>query len=499
MNPSPAARSSRTQPPVPPARRGARLLLALLATGALGATCPAPVPPKVTCPDDVPAAPRFGTPASRAARRSIGVDLRFPYASALVRLQAGALGTLSAQCTPPDAAHPVECGIDLVKVSLGERGAGSDRVSYVTVKFVPWLRDVKANGARVPLPGREYTLEARLVPYLLTRATLPDAGNRRTLLGCGADPTCDEGILLALEYLSLARGAPLDCSTAARDDVDAKILKLVREYFANQHPTALRLDGLLEVVRSMAGAPVNAVGMDWSTQRDVKLALVLDRGTPSPFDADEPAFAESPASEDWGAFLDAAVIAPLIKTKLEAYANDPKTAPGFSGVTAPVVAFADGGARVVVAGLYGVPVCGAVPFSAGFVVGAEVCAGALLARPPSAQALRAAVTLQPRDDLQKACVDTAVWLDGAAKTLESWAKSVFGGGAATAPVAPAACAGGIPVARCPLVVPVGSLDTLYAARIAVSPAAIRLYGRSVLMNSREPARPPLPAPAPCSK
>lgn len=499
MNPSSPARSSRAQLLASPARTGARLLLALLATGALGATCPAPVPPKVICDDDVPAAPRFGTPAPRAARRSIGVDLRFPYASALVRLQAGALGALSAQCTPPDAAHPVECGIDLVKVSLGERGAGSDRVSYVTVKFVPWLRDVKANGARVPLPGREYTLEARLVPYLLTRATLPDAGNRRTLLGCGADPTCDEGILLALEYLSLARGAPLDCSTAARDDVDAKILKLVREYFVNQHPTALRLDGLLEVVRSMVGAPVNAVGMDWSTARDVKLALVLDRGTPSRFDADEPTFAEAPASDDWSAFIDPAVVAPLMKTKLEAYASDPKNAPGFSGVSVPAVAFVDGGAQVAITGLYGVSVCGAVPFSAGFVVGAEVCDGRLLALPPSAQALRSAVTLRPRNDLQKACVDAAVWLDGAVKTLESWAKSVFGGGAAIVPVASAACAGGVPVTRCPLVVPVGSLDTLYAARIAVSAAAIRLYGRSELMNSREPARPPLPAPAPCSK
>jgi hypothetical protein len=459
-------------------------LLALLGTG-----CPPVVLPTPQCPAGPPAPPPAGPPTSRAGRKSLEIDLRSTY----VRTLLGRTIATAAQPSPTATS-----GADVVGTSLVERTAGGQREDLVEVRFAVWLRG--GDGGHVMLPERTYTLQLRLVPHLVTPATVPDPASRRALLQCGAGDACQNGVVVALELLALTGGGvrgpeePVDCRTSRYDLIDEQVLGQAYAVVGQQAPIALRVDGVLDVLSALTAQPAHLVGLDWAADGDLQVALVVDQGTPATFAPGAPELLRF-SNADWGASVDTALLAPLITSKVADLVREKATQ---VKLDPPSVAFTADGLQVDVAGKVSVPVCGDVPFTASILGATQVCDGALWGCAPPI-----APQVHPASGAQSACVAVGTALVSAVTAIGSalssaaaWVASL-GSGAGPRP-APA----GAPGTTCfdakdGLVLPLGNLDLLRAGGLSTD-REFYLYGRSGVMDALNPARPILPG-APCPK
>jgi hypothetical protein len=124
------------------------------------------------CPGQ-PSLPSYGKPAPRAPMTSVNLELGKKLMFYTVR---------DALQTPQ-----LPRGADVAAVDFQQTGSGSDELNLIAIDLRPW---VKVEGHRVY--GPRYVLRVKIVPYLITRATIPDRDTRREILGSIEPSRCQE-------------------------------------------------------------------------------------------------------------------------------------------------------------------------------------------------------------------------------------------------------------------------------------------------------------------
>jgi hypothetical protein len=326
-------------------------------------------------------------PAARSGTASFELALTGNYVRALVQPE-----IVAALSGGPDTREDADTkyGADVVAVGLKEERAGGTRVNLVKLKFAVWLKSrdhADPSGTtftKTLLPGRTYTIRLKIVPYLITPTTTPGEITRRVLLGCGNyDPACGtEGIVLGFELDGLTGGGarsadePVDCKSSSYDLIDQQIVQKVVEGTAHLNAFALPIHKIVNLVSALVRVKANVTGMDLASDGDLKLAVVVDQGTPFAFDSTS-VFSHYPDT-DWGFSLDTNLIDAALRRKIiAAAAQSDATVTVTPGPTRFTAVGSAGGKHnllsVDVTGSKPVPICGNIGISFHVSVEPRIC------------------------------------------------------------------------------------------------------------------------------
>jgi hypothetical protein len=321
--------------------------------------------------------PDFGPVAQQASTESVAIVLTQLYMRA--RVQSQMEQTLPATATQQQLAipegqpgHIPKGGIRLNSVNLEQRGQDASRVNLIAIGMSPWLRsdtaeasDPSGNTRRLTqsVIPRNFILRLRLIPHLITADTEMSLAKRQTLLGCAAPDTTCAGILLSLGFFELydqGFGEQVVCNggrggvpqrSPNYDFVAAQVLqgaldtvngRVIPASAPGGQPTVIPplppitipTTGILSMVSGLAGGTaVKLVGVAVGTDPDLKIALLLDRGSPVPF-SPEPDF-RTP-NTDWGVKIDASFLTSFVASEVTTRASS----------NAPPVTIPSGGVAV---------------------------------------------------------------------------------------------------------------------------------------------------------
>lgn len=427
-----------------------------------------PIPPAV-CPDALhppvpvpPAAPTW----QRSGKASLELSLRGLYVTGIIKDRIRSLfnNSSSGSFAP-----------ELQSVTLEENQANGRRLNLARVRFSILTKN--PDGSTTPLPGRNYTMLVEVYPQLVTPATMPDANLRRTLLQCGSDPTCGtNGVILNFYYSELDGGpnfpgTRVDCHATAYDSIDQAVLTGAYQIGSIWAPIPIPLDGVLQFVTDMTQVTANVVAVDFGTDQDVKLAVQLDKGSPSTFDPTFTQFSHFPDS-DWLLSVDTSLLSSSISANVTARMSqlDPAVTP-----SPPVISFTPSGIILDGSGTKPVGICGNVRFVFQYTATTKVCS-----RNGKSVFSLCVINTQPPtipDAGQAACVG-----------IGSFLSSLFTSGLATAIITTPCQEKGylnLQLAQ----------DTLYITRTDLDNQFL-IIGRSQMMDAANPGRPAMPQPCP---
>jgi hypothetical protein len=438
------------------------LLLAISACGPTPTTlptyCPEALQPPVPIP---PAAPSW----QRSGKSSVELSLRGLYVTGIIKERIKTLLASTAGSFVPE----------LQSVTLEEKQQNGKRVNLARVRFDIVIKN--QDGSTTPLPGRNYTMLVEIYPQLITPATMPDANLRKTLLQCGSDPSCgNNGVILNFYYSELDGGPnfsgnKVDCHSSAYDLVDQGVLTGAYQIGGVWAPIPIPLDGILQFVTDMTQVTANVIGVDFGTDQDVKLAVQLDKGSPSTFDPSFTQFPHFPDS-DWLLSLDTSFLSSSIASNISRQETQLD-----AGVTAstPVIAFTSNGITVDGGGTKSAGICGNVRFIFKYTATPKVCNR----NGKSVFSLCVYNTQPPTipDAGQSACVGIGAFFSG-----------LFTSGLATAVISTPCQEKGylnLQLAQ----------DSLYATKIDLDNQFL-IVGRSQMMDAANPGRPALPQACP---
>lgn len=214
-------------------------------------------------PSDYPVAPR-------APKTSINVLLSDTYMRE----------TLKARLEAPPADNPdPDSGVFVDQVSIVDQGTGAQEVNLANVTITPWLKGANGIHARWTY---SWLLQLKMVPYLVTPATVPDEKKRRDLL-----TTTDRGAVLRFDLFELhGHGELTSCSSPNFNFVDAKVLAAVYQALSHEEPLRLPTGAITTIANTMLGVTdTNLTGLNVGTDGGLKVGFLLDKGTPTTFDS----------------------------------------------------------------------------------------------------------------------------------------------------------------------------------------------------------------------
>jgi len=420
--------------------------------------CPEALQPPVPVP---PAAPNW----QRSGKSSVELSLRGLYVTGIIKERIKTLLASTAGSFVPE----------LQSVTLEEKQQNGKRVNLARVRFDILIKN--QDGSTTPLPSRNYTMLVEMYPQLITPITMPDANLRKTLLQCGSDPSCgNNGVILNFYYSELDggpnfSGAKVDCHSSAYDIVDQGVLTGAYQIGSVWAPIPIPLDGVLQFVTDMTQVTANVTGVDFGTDQDVKLAIQLDKGSPSVFDPTFTQFSHFPDS-DWLLSLDTSLLSSSIASNISARESQLD-----SSVTAaaPVIAFTSNGITIDGGGTKSAGICGNVRFTFKYTATPTVCS-----RNGKSVFSLCVVNTQPPtipDAGQAACVGIGAFLSG-----------LFTSGLATAVISTPCQEKGylnLQLAQ----------DSLYVTKIDLDNQFL-VIGRSQMVDAANPGRPALPQACP---
>jgi hypothetical protein len=154
----------------------------------------------------------------------------------------------------------------------------------------------------------------KILSYLITPAIVPDKKKRQLLLGAS-----DSGAMLRFDFFELFSSTyqqSVSCSSSKYDFIDARVLASVFEALGRQQPMRLPADKITDMVKTMLGIAPSLTGIAIGSDLDLKIGLLLDRGTPHGFDS-QATFSHFP-KDDWGVTLDTSFVTAAITEKLNA-------------------------------------------------------------------------------------------------------------------------------------------------------------------------------------
>ena len=479
------------------------LSLLLVLVGCNGNT---PVLPPAVCPTITAPPPDFGPVAQPASTESVGIELNQAYMRA--RVQAQLEQQLPATATRQQLAIPEgqpgyipKGGIRLNSVNLEQRGQSPSRLNLIAIGITPWIRsetgdpaDASGNTFRltaVPVGSRSFILRLQLVPHLITPATVSSLPTRQTLLGCSpGDMTC-AGVLLSLAFQELydqgfselvvcggSGGGPqrspnYDFVSAqvlqgALDTVNGRVIPPSTPGGAPTvippvAPITIPTTGILAMVSGLAnGAPVSLTGVAVGSDRDLRIGLLLDRGTPVPF-TDQAGFRPN---TDWGVVIDTSFLTSRVASDVttRAAGNSPPVTIPAGGVT---VDFQPGRIDITASGIATTAVLScSVPVSLALSVTPSICRNA---------AGQSVLRMCPGPVRATPTATVCAFFD------------LLIGGSATATVTCPGCPGPPgppdPCGPTPIQFAAGPNDTLYATAIDTG-GSFYVSGRSSFMDAR---------------
>lgn len=331
----------------------ALLLTSCATTGLNGSTAG-------VCPDaaTVPAPP----PAWHRAGRS-GVELALSYSltQAIIQKRVNALFPATGDYGP-----------EIQAIGLEQRTRNGALVNQVAIRFGVFFR--KTDGTTTSLPGRNYTLHVEIAPDLITAATIPDASQRKTLLHCAPQSTCDSGVVLNFYYSELDggqnfAGKSVDCHSTGFDFIDQYVLSTVYNLSTTWPPLALPMDGLLQFVKDMTKRSTTITAVDLGSNQALKLGLQLDQGGTNPFVPDAYQFSHF-TDADWLLTLNTGLISSSIASNVVSAVSQVDSS---LSITTPGVTFAADGIEITGSGSKNAGTCGTVPFGFEYTATPKVC------------------------------------------------------------------------------------------------------------------------------
>jgi hypothetical protein len=205
-------------------------------------------------------------------------------------------------------------GIKVNSVTLEEL-PGPPRANFIVVTFTPWIRYEQANPAdpsgdtmrlgEFIFSGRVFRLRLELIPYLVVPPMFSDS-ERRSLLKCRVDDLTCTGVALDFEFVELydlSAGERVRCEgtsaaqrNASYDVITAQVLQGVWDALygktlpgARFGPRALKGLELVplpvaDIIKfaTVVNRPIpSLVGVAVGSDRDLKIGLLLDTGTPA--------------------------------------------------------------------------------------------------------------------------------------------------------------------------------------------------------------------------
>jgi hypothetical protein len=273
--------------------------------------------PKPDCPE-IPAARDYGPPAAQSEKSSVNIDLSATYVRLRVR-EAVETKILQDTTLIPDN------GVKVNAIRLEEKGAGANRMNFISIDIEPWLKGASGKPASLQ---RYYTLTLKIVPHLITAQSIPDSTRRKELLRCGNDPKCGEsGVLLVFDFYELyskSFSRKVECPSSDYDLIDARVLTGIYEslYGSQQKPPMAPLivpaQQIIKIVSGLVGAPVNLTGVALGSDQDLRIALLMDQGSPLTFSSQT----WLRPGDDWGVSIDTSFVASSIRRKVEAKARE---------------------------------------------------------------------------------------------------------------------------------------------------------------------------------
>ncbi|MDX1905529.1 MAG: hypothetical protein SF053_00735 [Bacteroidia bacterium] len=311
------------------------------------------VPGTQTCPP-APVLADLGSPAPRISVSTVNIDISQSYVREKVRALVG---------TP----HSAPNGVDAGMVQLSQPLVNGQPVNRVSIVIEPWLKGAADTAVSLQ---RSYELRLRLVPYLITPQTMPDAAQRTALL-CPAGGTCTatSGVLIRFEFeelISRIHQAPVVCGSPQYDLIDGQVLKGLFESLGNSKPLVLPSEPVEKIVSSLAGTPVALTGVVLGSDLDLKVGLLFDTGTPRPFDANT--WLSMYPNTDWGISVDTSLVAAAVRRSAiaSATATDPRVQVNNVRIT-----FERDGFGIQAAGQLNV--CGGIPFTVTTSAQPQIC------------------------------------------------------------------------------------------------------------------------------
>lgn len=416
--------------------------------------------PPATCP--AAPAPRadLGPPTPRAGRRSL-----------LIQMDGLFLGRIVNQMVMSKIPADSPFGVQITAVALEDPDAGP-RTNLVTIRFKPAVR--KRDGSGWTAIERDYTLKFQLLSYLLTPDTMPDSARRTALLGGCVDGVCPQnGALFALQFAGLWGGGvrmpavPVTCDDSSYDLVDSGILTAIYNVQASSPAIPVPLDAVLSAVGTLGLGSARITGLDLSTDQDLSIALVVDKGSPKPFTKDNGgpmSWRQGQASwRDWGLIIEPQLVKDAAQAQVDSAVaehnrtSSPNVAIGPLGMT-----FALDRINISADAQVDAPVCGKTGFNVAAQVNPEVCNKTV--------GTCATYTL----GADSSCGSVVMWV---AENILSLFQSK--GNACASSGKQVSFAFGT--------------DTLYATDLNVTTGGLALTGNSLMMDASRPPSTPAPA------
>ena len=317
--------------------------------------------PTPKCPA-VAAQPRdYGPPAVFPGRYSIRMALSVPYVRDLVRSQASLSDTGA-------------FGVNLNTVWVDQRDAPAGRAQLLQAVFTVWRRTQE--GTREDMPGRTYTLNLRLQPYLINAQRIPDVGRRAEIL-CGSRPTCaTNGAVIDVAFFSLIKGYPstpaeervIDCADTARYDFIDEIVLTEALGLANRlKPLVIPTEGIVDLLGDMLGQNVTLedVGLAADKLGGLEIGFVMPQGS-SPWSGDDVTMR---SGQDWEFTVDPGLVTAGVRKKI---VDSLAVQQGLS-LSSVNVTLEESGIAVSCNGTIDLPLCPATPFTYQIVAQPRMC------------------------------------------------------------------------------------------------------------------------------
>jgi len=325
------------------------LVVALVALPLVAASCPPTKPCAFTAPVARGVPPALPV-APTASESHVDIELARLYLRA--RIEA-----LVATPDADECGTQTKTGVFVRDVKLEEVVEAGVKLNLLTIRLEPWMRG--QSGVPVGLQ-QSYRLRLRLVPSMVSAATVPDQARRRALLcspdpactqaqlcsqatrcvqdcraaacdatqcegmcqwsrvpalACQPDPACNtqEALLLAfalhdltsLGSGNLVAGADGRC-TAACNVLDQQIVGALSDALAKTAPMTLPIAPISDMIRSITGASPQVTGVAVGSDADLKIGLRFDQPGALPFDSST--FATHLPRGDWAVRLSTALI-----------------------------------------------------------------------------------------------------------------------------------------------------------------------------------------------
>jgi hypothetical protein len=234
---------------------------------------------------------------------------------------------------PQDPTQMPDNGVKINGVRLFEQWVGVNRLNLVSIDIEPWLKGASGSPASLQ---RYYTLTLRIVPHLINPQTVPEPARRKQLLRCGTDPECGESaVLLAFDFYELYSKSftrKVECQSKDFDPIDAQVLTgIYASLYGNgtvsppalpQDPIVVPTQEIVKLVSGLVGAPAQLTGVAIGSDLDLKIGLLMDKGSPAPFDRQ----AGIRGDDDWGVSIDTAFVTSAIRNKAVAKAQEVNSA-----------------------------------------------------------------------------------------------------------------------------------------------------------------------------